>query len=149
MPEHTTQFCVDLKVLLIEDLKNGVQQTTQWGIGGLLHNLCTSLPAIVLGSQSGQPVDVHHVVRVALVGTAEHKLELLRRHADSLEDCRDNFLVVFDTVLNQFEGSLHGVQECVHIGKEDDNLTSCGEQLGNLERGDKVSGMRLASSSST
>jgi hypothetical protein len=37
----------------------------------------------------------------------------------------------------------------VHIGKEDYYLTSCGEKLGDLERGDKVSGVRSASSSST
>jgi hypothetical protein len=58
-------------------------------------------------------------------------------------------LVVFDAVLNQLQGRLHRIQECVHIGKEDNYLTSCGEQLGNLERGDEVSGVRLASGSST
>lgn len=149
MPKHTAQLSVDLQVLLIENLKNRVQQTTQRRVGGLLNNLGTGLPAIMLGSQRGQPVDIHNIVGVALVRAAEHKLELLRRHTDSLENCGDNFLVVFDAVLNQFQGRLHRIQEGVHIGKEDNDFTSRGEQLGNLERGDEVSGVRLASGSST
>jgi hypothetical protein len=36
-------------------------------------------------------------------------------------------LVVFDAVLDQFQRRLHRIQECVHIGKEDNDLTSCGE----------------------
>lgn len=149
MQEHTAQLSINLEVLLIEDLQNGVQQTTQWSIGGLLDDLCTSLPAIMFGSQSGQPVDVHNIVGIALVGTAENELKLLRGYANGLENCRDNLLVVFDTVLDQFEGRFHGVQECVHIGKEDNDLTTCGEQLGNLDCGDEVSGVRPASSGGT
>lgn len=103
----------------------------------------------MLGSQSGQPVDIHNIVGVALVGTAEHELELLSRHTDRLENRPNDLLIVFDTVLNQLEGRLHRIQECVHIGKEDYYLTSCGEKLGDLERGDEVSGVRPASSSST
>lgn len=127
MRKHTAQLSVDLQVLLIENLENRVQQPTQRSVGGLLNNLGTGLPAIMLGSQSGQPVDIHNIVGVALVGAAEHELELLRRNANSLENRGDNFLVVFDAVLDQLQRRLHRIQECVHIGKEDDHLTSCGE----------------------
>lgn len=80
----TTELSVHIQVLLVEDLQEGVQETTQGTIVGLLDDLSTGALRIVLRDHGGQTVNVHHVVGVLLVGAAANEAQLLGRHTDGL-----------------------------------------------------------------
>lgn len=73
-----------------------------------------------------------------------HKLELLGRHADGLEDGADDESVELDAQLDQLDGGLEVVEEAVDVGKEDRHMAASGEVLGNLDGGNKVAAVRTA-----
>ena len=147
--KRTSQLGINLQVLLIENLKDRVEETTQWCVVRLLHNLGTGLPAVMLTSQGCQPVDIHDIVGVSLVGAAEHELQLLGGHTNGLEHAGDHLLVVLDTVLDQFQRRLHGIQKCMHVRKENHDLAARSQKLTNLDCGHIVGNMRAASGSGT
>lgn len=128
----TTELSVHIQVLLVEDLQERVQQTTQGTIVGLLDDLSTGALRIVLRDHRGQTVNVHHVVGVLLVGAAANEAQLLGRDTDGLQQSGDSVFIVFRAVLDDLEGRLEGIQVGVQIGDQDGHLRAGGEELGDL-----------------
>lgn len=138
---NTSQLSVNLEMLLVQHLKDRVEETTQRRALGLLNDLRPSFPRIMLRDQRGQLVHVHDELGALLVGASEDELQLLCGNAHGLEDRPDDFLVVLRAALDQLEGSLEGVQEAVDVCEKDHDLALCGEQLGDLQGGQVVARM--------
>ena len=132
---NTTELSIDLEVLLVENLKDGVEETGKRSVVGLLDNLSTSLLGVVLRDKSRELVDIHDVVGALLVGAAKDELELVGRDADGLQEGGDGALIVLGTVANELDGGLEVVEDGVDIGEEDDDMAAGGKQLGDLDGG--------------
>lgn len=131
----TTELSVHIQVLLVKDLQEGVQETTQGTIVGLLDNLSTGALRIVLRNHGGQSVDVHHVVSVLLVRAAANEAQFFGRDTDGLQQSGNGVFIVFRAVLDDLEGRLQGIQVGVQIGDQNGHLRAGGEELGDLYGG--------------
>lgn len=131
----TTKLSIDLEVLLVEDLENGVEETGKRSVVGLLDNLSASLLGVVLGDEGRELVDIHDVVGALLVGAAKDELELVGRDADGLQESGDGALIVLGAVANELDGGLEVVEDGVNIGEENNDMAAGGEQLGDLDGG--------------
>ena len=56
---YTTKLSIDLEVLLVENLENGVQETGQWRVVRLLNDLGTGLLGVVFRHNRAELVDIH------------------------------------------------------------------------------------------
>ena len=84
-----------------------------------------------------------------MVGASQHEAQLVGLDTNSLENGSDDELVKVRAVLYHLNGSLEVVEEGVDIGEEDRDIAVGGEELGNLDGGDEVTGVRLAGSGSS
>lgn len=131
----TTKLSIDLEVLLVENLENGVEEAGKRSVVGLLDNLSAGLLGVVLGDEGRELVDIHDVVGALLVGAAKNELELVGRDTNGLQEGGDGALIVLGAVANELDGGLEIVENGVDIGEEDDNMAAGGEQLGDLDGG--------------
>ena len=81
---NTTELSINLEVLLVENLEDGVEETGKRSVVGLLDNLSTRLLGVVLRDKGRELVDIHNVVGTLLVGATKDELELVGRHTDGL-----------------------------------------------------------------
>lgn len=66
----------------------------------------------MFANQRRESVDIHGILGTLLVGTAEHELQLVLVHANSLENCGDDLPVVFRAVFYQFQWRLQIIKDC-------------------------------------
>ena len=68
----TSELSIYSKVLLVQDLKNGVEQATQRGIVRLFDNLGPCSLRVMLRYEGSKFIDVHNIFSALLVGAAEN-----------------------------------------------------------------------------
>lgn len=81
----TAKLGINLEVLLVKGLHDGIDERGQGGIVDLLDDLCTSLLGVVHGGDRLQSKAVHGIFLAQLVAGSEHELELLNGRAGGLE----------------------------------------------------------------
>ena len=82
---YTTKLDINIKVLLIQGLEDGVDETTQSGIFNLFDDFGTSLSSVVGGDEGGQSVDIEGVLLGELEIGTHNKLEFIERDTNGAE----------------------------------------------------------------
>ena len=141
---EAAELGVDVEVLFVEDLEDGVEQAAEGRVGGLLDNLGAGLLGVMLRGDGAQLEDVHGVFAAGLVGGAEDELELVGRHAHSPQHLGDAVAVVGDAVGHQLDRGLQIVEEAVDVGQQDRHLAPRRQVLGDLDGGHEVAAVRAA-----
>lgn len=164
----TSKLDIDVEVLLVQHLEDGVKETGQGRIVSLFDDFSASLLSIVFRDDGAELVDVHDILWTLLVGAAENETKLRRWYADGLEDGCYHMAVVFGAVLDELDRGLEVVKESMlgqrsvlrhdqfgsgdrvhwrgtyNIGKKDSHLTASCEILSNLDGRDEVTTVRPA-----
>lgn len=141
---EASELGVGVKVLLVEDLEDGVEKAAEGRVGRLLDNLGAGLLGVVLRGDGAQLEDVHSVLVAGLVGRAEDELELLGRDADGPQHLGDAVAVEGHAVRHQLDRRLEVVEEAVDVGQQNRHLAPRSQVLGDLDGGHEVAAVRAA-----
>ena len=80
-----------------------------------------------------------------MVAASEDELKLVEGHADGFEHGFDDHAIVLGAVVNELDGRLEVVEECMDVGEEDLYVAAGAEKVGELDQGYEVGGMGSAS----
>lgn len=147
MPTHlidTTKLHVDVEVLLVEALEQGVKKTAEEWAGDLLDDFRAGPLCVILRDTGAQPVHVHVVGFCELVRGTDDKDQTFGGDTHGPEHGEENVLVVIDALLHELQRSFEVVEEGVHIGEEHLYFDTCTEKISDLGQSNEVANVRLA-----
>ena len=106
---------VDLEVLLVESLQQGVQHSTQERTVNLLDDLCSRFPRISPGRDRSELELIQVVVLRVLVRGSNDERDEVEREVQGSEDGGEEQTVVVYAAVDEGDGSLEVVEESMNV----------------------------------